>query len=265
MLKVRIIPTLLWKNFSLVKGVSFESWRSVGSVLPAIKVYNSRDVDELFLFDICGNQGLSDPDFDSIEEFSKHCFVPFTVGGGIRNTHQIQGLLQVGADKISLNTAIFETPKLLEEASKKFGSQCIVASIDFKLVDNEYLCFSHSGTKCTSRDPIELSRELENRGAGEILITSIDRDGTMKGYDIDILNAISSSVNIPVIASGGAGIYEHMWEAIDYGGVSAVAAASMFHFTEQTPQEAKEYLSKRGIAVRLAYKDQVDANLNSLA
>ena len=264
MLKVRIIPTLLWKNFSLVKGVSFESWRSVGSVLPAIKVYNSRDVDELILFDVCGNQGLSDPDFDSIEEFSKHCFVPFTVGGGIRNTEQIKGLLQVGADKISLNTSIFEAPKLLDEAARKFGSQCIVASIDFKLVDNKYLCFSHSGTKCTNRDPIELSRELENRGAGEILITSIDRDGTMKGYDIDILNTISTSVNIPVIASGGAGKYEHMWEAIDYGGVSAVAAASMFHFTEQTPQEAKEFLSKKGVAVRLAYKEQADDHSNFL-
>ena len=136
--------------------------------------------------------------------------------------------------------------------------------IDFKLVDNKYLCFSHSGTKCTNRDPIELSRELENRGAGEILITSIDRDGTMKGYDIDILNTISTSVNIPVIASGGAGKYEHMWEAINYGGVSAVAAASMFHFTEQTPQEAKEFLSKKGVAVRLAYKDQADAHSNLL-
>ena len=255
MLKIRIIPTLLWKNFGLVKGISFESWRGVGAVLPSINVYNSRDVDELFLFDICGNQEVYDPDFDAIEEFSNHCFVPFTYGGGIKNIAQIQRLLQVGADKISLNTAIYEQPNLLEKAAKKFGSQCIVASLDVKLIDKEYFCFSHSGSQFTNRSPFPLVKELESKGVGELLITSIDRDGTMKGYDIELLSEISNAVKVPVIASGGAGTYEHMKQAIEYCGVSAVAASSMFHFTEQTPQEAKNYLSERGIAVRLTYKE----------
>ena len=150
MLKIRIIPTLLWKNFGLVKGISFESWRGVGAVLPSINVYNSRDVDELFLFDICGNQEVYDPDFDAIEEFSNHCFVPFTFGGGIKNIAQIQRLLQVGADKISLNTAIYGS-QIYRKGCKKFGSQCIVASLDVKLIDKEYFCFSHSGSQFTSR------------------------------------------------------------------------------------------------------------------
>jgi cyclase len=254
MLKVRVIPTLLWKNFGLVKGVSFDSWRRVGPVLPAVKVYNTRDVDELVLVDIVASSKHEDPDFESISDFADDCFVPFTVGGGITNISQIQRLLRSGADKISINSAAYSNPQLVNESAKRFGSQCIVASIDARrLEDGSYLCFSHSGTIATNRGPAEWAKELCDRGAGEILITSIDRDGTMQGYDLELIESITNAVNLPVIASGGAGNYEHMRKAVQEAGASAVAAASMFHFTEQTPAEAKKALVTAGIPVRQNY------------
>jgi len=251
MLKVRVIPTLLWKNFGLVKGVSFNSWRRVGPVLPAIKVYNRRDVDELILVDITTSPEQEEPDFQSVHDFADECFVPFTVGGGFTNIQQIQKMLQTGADKISLNTALYENPGLANETAQRFGSQCVVASIDARRTNHgTYECYSLCGTKATGRDPVTWARELADRGAGEILITSIDRDGTMEGYDLELIAAITNAVSIPVIASGGAGCYDHMRQAITDAGASAVAAASMFHFTEQTPAEAKKALANAGIAVR---------------
>jgi len=250
MLKTRIIPTLLWKNFGLVKGVGFDSWRRVGSVLPAIKVYNSREVDELILVDIEASLKSLAPDHESIFDFSEECFVPLTVGGGITNEQEIQKLLSAGADKISLNSSAYLNPELIENSAKKYGSQCVVISIDAKLVDGQYKCFSHSGTQAQDVDIIEWAQEAASRGAGEILITSIDNDGTMNGYDFSLIDKIVKAVDIPVIASGGAGSYEHMRIAISEHGVSAVAAASMFHFTEQTPLEAKKYLNSHGISVR---------------
>ena len=244
MLKTRIIPTLLWKNFGLVKGIGFESWRGVGSVLPSIKVYNSRDVDELFLLDICGNQDLHDPEYEEISDFTDHCFVPFTFGGGISNIQQIQRLLEVGADKISLNSAIFQYPSLLDEAAKRFGTQCIVASIDAKFIDGEYFCFSHSGTTNTQNSPVKIAKEVEARGAGEILVTSIDRDGTMKGYDIKLIEQVAGSVNIRNSIWWSWRLRRH-GISFENGGASAVAAASIFHFTEKTPEEAKKFLSKK--------------------
>ena len=254
MLKVRIIPTLLWKNFGLVKGIGFDSWRRVGPVLPAIKVYNTRDVDELVLVDITASRDESEPDVDSVHDFADECFVPFTVGGGITNIEQIQHLLRAGADKISINSAAYANPLFVEHAAKRFGSQCVVASIDVRrLEDGSYRCFSHSGSATTGRRPEEWAKELEDRGAGEILITSIDRDGTMQGYDLALIERIAKVVNLPVIASGGAGNYEHLRQAIQEAGASAVAAASIFHFTEQTPAEAKKVLAAAGIPVRQSY------------
>lgn len=254
MLKVRVIPTLLWKNFGLVKGISFNSWRRVGPVLPAIKVYNVRDVDELILVDITASCEASEPDYESIHDFSDECFVPFTVGGGVTHLNQIQKLLRAGADKICINTAAYNNPSLLEQAASRFGVQCIVASIDARRMDNgSYECFSHSGTVPTGQDPGNWAKALEARGAGEILITSIDRDGTMTGYDLELIDQVVRSVNIPVIASGGAGNYEHMRQAIQEAGASAVAAASMFHFTEQTPAAAKQALAVANIPVRNNY------------
>jgi cyclase len=250
MLKVRVIPTLLWKKFGLVKGVAFDSWRRVGPVLPAVKVYNQREVDELILLDITAHLSSDDPDFESIAEFGQDCFVPLTVGGGITKIEQVQHLLRAGADKISVNTAAYSCPNFINEIANRHGTQCVVASVDVRLQDSSWMCFSHAGLYATSREVIAWVRELEDRGAGEILITSIDRDGTMEGYDLGLVESVVRAVNIPVIASGGAGNYEHMVQAVNQAGASAVAAASIFHFTEQTPAGAKLALTAAGIPVR---------------
>lgn len=253
MLKVRVIPTLLWKQFGLVKGVGFDSWRRIGPVLPAVKVYNQREVDELVLFDIVAHQGDDDPDYESIAEFGQDCFVPLTVGGGVRCIEQVQRLLRAGADKVAVNTAVYVRPELVSEIARRHGGQCVVASIDVRAQDDGWVCFSHAGTQGTGREVVAWARELEDRGAGEILITSIDRDGSMLGYDLPLIEAVASAVNIPVIASGGAGSYEHMVEAVVQAGASAVAAASIFHFTEQTPAGAKLALAAAGVHVRQAF------------
>lgn len=254
MLKVRVIPTLLWKQFGLVKGVGFDSWRRVGPVLPAVKVYNQREVDELVLLDIVAHKSHEDPDFESIDEFGQDCFVPLTVGGGIRRIEQVQRLLRAGADKVSVNTAAYEHPGLIEEIAKRHGVQCVVASIDVRANGaGSWRCFSHAGTTDTGKDAVAWARELQNRGAGEILVTSIERDGSMQGYDLGLVEALVKAVDIPVIASGGAGSYQHMVDVIVQAGASAVAAASIFHFTEQTPGGAKAALAAAGVPVRKSF------------
>lgn len=251
MLKVRVIPTLLWKNVGLVKGKGFDSWRRVGTVIPAIKVYNTRQVDELILVDITATEEKRVPDFEMIADVSAECFVPFTVGGGICKIEHIKNLLRAGADKIVINTAAYENPDIVSEGAKLFGSQCIVASIDAKRKpDGSHECYSHSGKKPTGLEVTEWAKKMEKSGAGEILITSIERDGRLKGYDLDLIKKVSQNVKIPVIASGGAGCYEDMYKAISQSGASAVAAASIFHYTEQTPLEAKTYLGRKNIPVR---------------
>jgi cyclase len=250
MLKVRVIPTLLWKQFGLVKGVGFDSWRRVGPVLPAIKVYNQREVDELVLVDIAAHVHNDEPDFESINEFGQDCFVPMTIGGGITSIDQVQRLLRAGADKVAINTAAYSCPNLVSEIARRFGAQCIVSSIDVRKNGEGWACFSHAGKQATGREAVSWARELEDRGAGEILITSIERDGTMKGYDLPLIEAIVSAVQIPVIASGGAGCYQHLIDAVKQAGASAVAAASIFHFTEKTPEEAKNAMAAAGIPVR---------------
>lgn len=257
MLKVRVIPTLLWKQFGLVKGIGFDSWRRVGPILPAIKVYNQREVDELILVDILAHNSNAEPDYESLEDFGKDCFVPLTVGGGITRIDQVQRLLRAGADKVSVNTAAYVVPELLSEIARRHGVQCVVASVDVRRVEsNRWECFSHAGQKSTGRDVVEWVKELEDRGAGEILITSIERDGTMQGYDLDLIERVVRVVHIPVIASGGAGNYQHMVDAVLQAGASAVAAASIFHFTEQTPAGAKAAMEAAGIPVRSSFVSQ---------
>jgi imidazole glycerol-phosphate synthase subunit HisF len=253
MLKIRIIPTLLLKDLWLVKGIWFDSWRRIGTVLPAIKVYNTRQVDELILLDISATRENRDLDYEEIKEFSAECFVPFTIGGWIKNIDQVRNLLKSWADKIALNTAIFENPKLITEIAKTYGSQCVVASIDVKKVGGKYVCFSHSWTIDTGRDPREVAKEVEKLWAGEILLTSIERDGTMEWLDIDLIKSISGNVSIPVIAGGGVGNYEDMEKAITQWWASAIAAASIFQFTEQTPIEAKKFLGEKWIPVRKSF------------
>lgn len=251
MLKLRLIPTLLWKDYGLVKGVGFDSWRRVGTVLPAIKVYTSRDVDELILLDISATLEHRQPDFASLSEFAAECTVPLTFGGGIRSVETIRRLLGAGADKVAINSAAYENQALITEAANLFGSQCVVASIDARRVSNgTYRCVAKCGSEMTNHEPAAWATEMANCGAGEILITSVERDGSMEGYALDLIKAVANAVDIPVIASGGAGNYQHMFDAISIGGASAVAAASIFHFTQQTPAEAKQFLSSLGVPVR---------------
>lgn len=256
MLKVRVIPTLLWKQFGLVKGVGFDSWRRVGPVLPAIKVYNQREVDELVLLDIVAHEDGKEPDYEAIDDYGSDCFVPLTFGGGIRSADQVQRLLRAGADKVSLNTATFETPELVRQIAKRHGSQCVIASLDVRPTEGRpghWTCFSHAGSHNTGHDAVDWARRMEDCGAGEILLTSIPRDGTFEGYDLDLIAAVTSAISIPVIASGGAGTYQHMVDAVVHANAAAVAAASMFHFTEATPAEAKAALAAAGIPTRVIF------------
>ena len=251
MLKTRIIPTLLWKGPGLVKGVAFDSWRRIGTAMPAVKVFNARDVDELVLLDITATEEHRDLDYATVADLAAECFVPFTVGGGIDSVEKIRWLLRSGADKIVVNSAAYARPHLIRKAADTFGSQCVVASIDARTMpDGSHQCFSHCGRIPTGKGPADWAMQLEKLGAGEILITSIERDGTMQGYDVELVRSVTEVVGIPVIAAGGAGSYQHMYEAITAGKASAVAAASIFQFTEQTPAEAKHYLADRGVAVR---------------
>lgn len=251
MLKTRIIPTLLWKGPGLVKGVAFDSWRRIGTAMPAVKVFNARDVDELVLLDITATEERRDIDYATVADLAAECFVPFTVGGGIDSVEKVRRLLRSGADKVVVNTAAYARPELVREAADTFGSQCVVASIDAcTMPDGSHQCFSHCGRNPTGSTPADWAKQLEELGAGEILLTSIERDGTMQGYDVELVRSVAAVVTIPVIAAGGAGSYQHMYEAITAGKASAVAAASMFQFTEQTPAEAKHYLGDRGVPVR---------------
>lgn len=246
------MPTLLFKEVGLVKGVGFNAWRRVGSVMQAVTVYNMREVDELVYLDVTATTDKRPPDFESVDELADECFMPLTVGGGVRTVDDVRRLLQVGADKIAVNTVAVDNPAVIREMAQRFGSQCVVVSIDAqRRADRTYEVFTHAGTVATDRDPVSLAQEVEALGAGEILLTSIERDGTMVGYDVELTRRVSEAVSIPVIASGGAGTYAHMAEVLRDGRASAVAAASMFHFTEQTPPEAKRYLREQGFRVRL--------------
>lgn len=252
MLKYRVIPTLLWKGVGLVKGERFDSWRRVGSVLPAVRVYNARDVDELILVDISASAEDRGIDLAALEQIADSIFVPLTVGGGIRTVEQVKQVLRAGADKIALNTAAYTTPNLVREIADAFGTQCVVASVDVRVSEDGYRCWSVAGTRDEERDPVAWAVELERLGAGEILLTSIDKDGTMSGYDLDLVAAVSEAVNIPVIASGGAATPDDFAPAIR-AGAAAVAAASMFHFTQATPQEGREAIAAAGYPVRITH------------
>jgi len=247
-LKIRVIPTLLHKSWGLVKGVRFDSLRAVGSPMQAIKVYNLRNVDELVFLDVSATAEQRGPDFDLIDELADECFMPLAVGGGIRDLDDVRRLLAVGADKVVLGTAALAHPELVRDASDRFGAQCVVVSIDTK---RDGSVWTHSGAVPTGRDAVDVAKEMERLGAGELLVQSVDDDGVMAGYDVDTIARVSAAVSIPVIASGGAGNFAHMIEALSAGGASAVAAASIFHFTEQTPMEAKQALGAAGYPVRV--------------
>jgi imidazole glycerol-phosphate synthase subunit HisF len=250
MLKIRVIPTLLMRDVNLVKGPAFDSWRAVGAPMQSVKVFNRRDVDELVLLDIAATPANRGPDIDMVATLAQECFVPLTVGGGITQIDQIRQLLLVGADKVSINSAAYDQPELITAASNAYGAQCIIAAIDYRTnEDGRRECYTRCGTVATGRDPVAWAKELEQLGAGEIQITAIERDSAMAGYDLRTVADVAAAVSIPVIASGGAGSYLHMEEAIK-AGASAVSAASIYLFTQATPLEAKAYLAAAGIPVR---------------
>ncbi|HMH50529.1 MAG TPA: imidazole glycerol phosphate synthase cyclase subunit [Candidatus Acidoferrum sp.] len=245
------MPTLLHKEFGLVKGERFHSWRRTGSAMQQIKVYNLREVDELVFFDIAASINGRAPDYDLVDDLADDCFMPMTVGGGITTLEQAGRMLRVGADKVSINSGAVSDPPLISRIADRFGSQCVVVSIDFtRHPDGRCEVFTHSGSRPTGLDPVDFAVQAERLGAGEVLLTSIDRDGTFLGYDIECTRQVSKAVSLPVIASGGAGNYQHMVEVVKQGGASAVAASAMFHFTEQTPAGAKAALHEAGIPVR---------------
>jgi imidazole glycerol-phosphate synthase subunit HisF len=255
MLKFRVIPTLLIRDVNLVKGPAFNSWRSVGAPMQAMKVFNRRDVDEIILLDIAATANGRDPDFATFGTLAQECFVPLTLGGGVRTLDHVRMLLRIGADKVAINSAAYDDPELIRSASNEFGSQCVVAGIDFVRHDTGDLdCVGRCGNQAMGRDPVVWARELERLGAGEILLTSVQRDGLMCGYDLAAIKAVAEAVSIPVIASGGAANYDDFAHAIQDAQASAVSAASMYLFTQATPLEAKAHLASIGIPVRKQYK-----------
>lgn len=230
-----------------MKGKGFDSWRSVGQLRQAIRIYELRNVDELVLLDIGATPSGAGPNVSFVRDFASELFCPVTVGGGVRTLEHIRNLLAAGADKVAINTSAIETPDLIDAAANKFGAQAVVVSIDVK----DGYVRTHCGKKQEARTPIEWAQEVEARGAGEILLNAIDRDGTLTGYDTDQIRSVAAAVGIPVVACGGAGTYEHMKEALD-AGAHAVAASAMFHFCDSTPRGAAQYLASQGYPTRIA-------------
>jgi len=251
MLKNRIIPCLDVKNGRVVKGINFVDLQDAGDPVEQAKIYSENGADEICFLDITASNENRDTIYEVVKETSKKCFVPLTVGGGVRNVDDINKLLNCGADKVSINTAAVQNPSVVIDSSKKFGSQCIVVAIDAKKNHESWEIFTHGGRNSTGIDAIEFAILMEKNGAGELLVTSMDRDGTQKGYDIDLMSAISSSVNIPVIASGGVGNLDHLVEGIKTGKASAVLDASIFHYGKYYIKEAKEYLLNKNIPIRI--------------
>ena len=250
MLKNRIIPCLDVKNGRVVKGINFIDLKDAGDPVEQAKIYSDGGADEICFLDITASNENRDIIYDVVKKTSKKCFVPLTVGGGIRSIDDINKLLNCGADKISINTAAVNNSKIVLESSKKFGSQCIVVAIDAKKKDKTWEIFTHGGRNSTGIDAIEFSIKMEESGAGELLVTSMDKDGTQSGYDIELMSKISSRVNIPIIASGGVGTLDHLVDGIN-SGASAVLAASIFHYGTFSVKEAKQYLDSKGIPVRI--------------
>lgn len=253
MLAKRIIPCLDISKGRVVKGVKFVELRDAGDPVDAARAYEEQGADELTFLDITASHEERDTIVDVVRAVARQVFMPLTVGGGVRNSEDIRGLLKAGADKVSLNTAAVADPGIVGETADQFGSQCIVVAIDARRdpAAGSWKVFTHGGRRDTGTDAIAWAREVVDRGAGEILLTSMDADGTKAGYDLELTAAISDAVSVPVIASGGAGTLEHLHDAITEGKADAVLAASIFHFGEFTIRETKEYLRERGVEVRL--------------
>ena len=252
MLKKRIIPCFDVDNGRVVKGVNFVDLVDAGDPVEQAKIYNAEGADELCFLDITASSDNRKTLLDVVQKTAENCFIPLTVGGGVRTLDDIAKLLHSGADKVSINTAAVQNRNLVREASNKYGASTIVVAVDAKKVkDQKWQVFTHGGRKATDIDVIDYCNEVEELGAGEILLTSMDRDGTKTGFDNDLLQAITSKLNIPVIASGGVGNLEHMYEGVAIGGASALLAASIFHFGEYRIEDVKRYLADKNIPVRI--------------
>ena len=251
MLKNRIIPCLDVKKGRVVKGINFVDLKDAGDPVEQAKIYSEGGADEICFLDITASNENRDIIYDVVKKTSKKCFVPLTVGGGIKSIEDIRKLLNCGADKVSINTAAVQDSKIIKDSSQKFGSQCIVVAIDAKNNGDMWEIYTHGGRNRTGIDAIKFAKKMEESGAGELLVTSMDRDGTQVGYDIDLMSKISSKVNIPVIASGGVGNLDHLVDGIKLGKASAVLAASIFHYGKHSIKQAKEYLDSKGIPVRI--------------
>jgi cyclase len=247
----RIIPCLDVKDGRVVKGVQFVNLRDAGDPVEAALAYDAQGADELVFLDITASHENRKTMLDVVARTAEGIYMPLTVGGGIRGIEDVRALLRAGADKVSLNTAALERPGLIREAAERFGSQCIVVAIDARAREGGWEVYTHGGRRPAGRDALEWAREATRLGAGEILLTSMDRDGTKDGYDLELTRAIATGVDVPVIASGGAGSLEHLWEGLVEGGADAVLAASIFHFGIHTIAEAKAALRERGVAVRI--------------
>jgi cyclase len=252
MLKKRIIPCLDVKDGRVVKGINFLNLKDAGDPVEQAQIYDKGGADEICFLDITASSENRKILLDKVSETAKSCFVPLTVGGGVSNVDDIKNLLLAGADKVSINTAAVKNYNFIKESSIRFGSQCIVIAIDAKKVsNNKWEVFTHGGRNPTGIDVIKYVKIVENNGAGEILLTSMDRDGTKMGYDIELTKIVSNLVSIPVIASGGVGSLDHLYDGFKFGLASAVLAASIFHYGNYTVSDAKKYLSDKNIPIRL--------------
>ena len=252
----RIIPCLDVENGRVVKGVNFVDIRDAGDPVEIAMRYNEQGADELCFLDIPASHEGRDTTVHTVEQIAEHVFIPLTVGGGIRAVEDIRTMLNAGADKVSINTAAIHNPELVRESAQRFGSQCIIVAIDAKRVDDvegqpRWEIFTHGGRKPTGIDAVAWAMRMAELGAGEILLTSMDRDGTKNGFDLDLTSKVSGEVNVPVIASGGVGTLQHLADGIIHGKADAVLAASIFHFGEHSVPEAKQFMAKQGINVRL--------------
>ena len=251
MLKIRVIPCLDVNNGRVVKGVNFVDLKDAGDPVEQAKIYNDEGADELCFLDITASSDNRDTLLGIVQKTAENCFIPLTVGGGVRTVIDIQKLLYAGADKISINTAAILNENLITESSSRFGSQCIVAAVDAKKNYDDWIVYSHGGTKNTGINVLSWLERLQRLGAGEILLTSMDKDGTKDGFDLNLLKKANDILNIPVIASGGVGSLKHFEEGVTIGRANALLAASVFHFAEFSILDVKRYLQKKSIQVRL--------------
>ncbi|MBT4770505.1 MAG: imidazole glycerol phosphate synthase subunit HisF [Rhodospirillaceae bacterium] len=251
MLKTRLIPCLDVDNGRVVKGINFVDLVDAGDPVEQARFYDSQGADELTFLDITASHENRDTIYDVVARTAEACFMPLTVGGGVRKVEDIRQLLLAGADKVAINTAAVFEPEFVGKAAEKFGSQCIVVAVDAKSVNNHWEIFTHGGRKSTGLDAVEWARRMADLGAGEILLTSMDRDGTKEGFNLELTRAVADCVSVPVIASGGVGTLDHLVEGVIEGHASAVLAASIFHFGTYSIPQAKAYMNAHGVPMRL--------------